>query len=171
MPSAPGATTGDPLSSRRPAWLLLLGLAFLGYDGLLLYTDLTRPEPIGLVLVAGQSGVTVRAVAAGSTAARAGIDAGDRVLAVDSRRVRNRLDWVSAEMNLQTNRPLRLEVERGTSLLTFTLVPARATRQSWLTGAGLTLAIARVVQLIALMLALTVAFRRPFDPVARVGAW
>ena len=171
MPSAPGSTTGHPSPSRLPAWMLLLGLAFLGYEALLLYTDLMRPEPLGLVLQAERSAITVRDVLADSLAARAGLVAGDRVVAVNSRRIRSRLDWMSVEMNLQTNQPLRLEIERGGSPLAFRLVPTRATSHSWLTGASVTLAVARFVQLVALMLALTVAFRRPFDPAARVGAW
>ena len=171
MPSVPGSTTAHPSSSRLPAWMLLLGLAFLAYDGLLLYTDLMRPEPLGLVLQVEQSAIWVRHVTADSLAARAGLVAGDRVLAVNARRMRNRLDWMSAEMNLQTGQPLRLEVERGASPLAFTLTPSPATSRSWLTSTGATLAVARCVQVVALILALTVAFRRPFDSVARVGAW
>src|SRR5262245_29230383 len=171
MPSAPGSTTGHLSSSRLPAWMLLLGLAFLGYEALLLYTDLMRPEPLGVVLQVEQSAITVRAVTADSLAARAGLVAGDRVVAVNSRRMRSRLDWMSVEMNLQPHQPLRLEIERGGSPLALTLAPTRATSHSWLTGAGVTLAVARFVQLIALMLALTVALRRPYDPAARVGAW
>jgi hypothetical protein len=151
--------------------MIVLGLAFLGYGGLLLYTDLVRPEPLGLLLQVQQSGVTVRAVAVDSLAAHAGLAADDRVVAANSHPTRSRLDWMSVEMNLRTNQPLRLDVERGAVRLAFTLVPTRATSRYWLTGAGVTLAIARFVQLIALMLALTVAFRRPFSPAARVGAW
>ena len=150
--------------------MIVLGLAFLGYGALLLYTDLVRPEPLGLLLQVQPSGVTVRAVAVDSLAARAGLAADDRVVAANSHPTRSRLDWMSVEMNLRTNQPLRLDVERGAVRLAFTLVPTRATSRYWLTGAGVTLAIARFVQLIALMLALTVAFRRPFSPAARIGA-
>ena len=151
--------------------MIFLGLSFLGYGALLLYTDLVRPEPLGLLLQVQPSGVTVRAVAVDSLAARAGLAADDRVVAANSHPTRSRLDWMSVEMNLRTNQPLRLDVERGAVRLAFTLVPTRATSRFWLTGAGVTLAIARFVQLIALILALTVAFRRPFSPAARVGAW
>jgi hypothetical protein len=151
--------------------MLVLTALFIGYHVLLLYSDLTRPEPIGFVLGIGESEIVVRAVGPASPAARAGLKVGDRVLTANSHPTRSRLDWLSIEMNLQTNQPLRLEVARDVGRQIVTMVPSRAPRSFWTTTAGVTLLSARGVQLVTLVLAVVVALRRPFDPAARVGAW
>ena len=171
MPSSAGSTAGPAASPRLPVWMLALGLAFFGYYGLLLFTDLTRPEPVGLTLQGQQSGVVVDAVNADSPAARAGLAPGDRIVSANSHPTRSRLDWMSVEMNLRTGEPLHLEIERGGARQALSLVPVQTTWRYWVTGPGITLMIARLVQLITLGLALVVAFRRPSDPAARVGAW
>jgi hypothetical protein len=171
MPPFADSTAGHAASSRLPAWLLALGLIFFGYYGLLVFTDLTRPAPIGLTLQVQSSGVVVDAVAADSPAARAGLAPGDRVVSANSHSTASRLDWMSVEMNLRTGEPLRLEIERSGARQTASLAPRRTTWRYWVTGPGITLLIARLVQLITLGLALVVAFRRPFDPAARTGAW
>jgi hypothetical protein len=144
---------------------------FLGYYALLLSTDLTRPESLGLRLELQPAGMRVHATTPDALAARAGLAAGDRLVAANSHPLRTRLDWTSVEMNLRAGQPLRLDVERGSSALTVVLMPERATWRYWTTGPGLTLLMARLVQLVTLVLALVVAFRRPFDPAARAGAW
>ena len=93
--------------------MLAFGLAFFGYYGLLIFADLTRPEPLGLTLQIQQSGLGVRAVDADSPAARAGLAPGDRIVSANSHPTKSRLDWISVEMNLRTGEPLRLEIERG----------------------------------------------------------
>ena len=175
MPASADLTAGHAAPSRLPAWMLAFGLAFFGYYGLLIFTDLTRPEPLGLTLQIQQSGLGVRAVDADSPAARAGLAPGDRIVSANSHPTKSRLDWISVEMNLRTGEPLRLEIERGDASpdarQTVSFVPRQTTWRYWATGPGITLLIARLVQLITLGLALVVAFRRPFDPAARVGAW
>src|SRR5262245_8013322 len=113
MPPSAESTAGHAPSSRLPAWMLALGLTFVGYYGLLFSTDLTRPAPIGLTLQVQPPGVVVDAVKADSPAARAGLMPGDRVLSANSHPTTSRLDWMSVEMNLRTGEPLRLEIERA----------------------------------------------------------
>lgn len=83
------------VSSRPPWWMLIIAALFIGYHVLLLYSDLTRPEPAGFVFGIHESAIVVRAVAPGSRAARAGLAVGDRVLTANSHPVRSRLDWSS----------------------------------------------------------------------------
>jgi tRNA A-37 threonylcarbamoyl transferase component Bud32 len=151
--------------------MFVLALAFTGYFALLLYSDLVRPEPAGFVLEIQQSAMTLRAVARGSPAARAGLEVGDRVLVANRQPIRNRLDWLSVEANLRVGRPLRLEVSRNGQPGSISVVLSRAPWSYWRTTAGATLLTARSVQLITLVLALVVALKRPFDLSARVGAW
>ena len=75
--------------------MLALGLTFCGYYGLLLFSDLTRPEPLGLTLQVRPIGVVVEAVEADSPAARAGLAPGDRVVSTNSHSIRahDTKDW------------------------------------------------------------------------------
>src|SRR5437899_8333690 len=96
-----GSTADGAVSSRPPWWMLVLAAAFIGYFGLLLHSDLTRPEPTGFVSALHESEMIVRAVAPGSRAARAGLTGGDRVLSANGHPMRSRLDWLAVEMNLR----------------------------------------------------------------------
>ena len=171
MPLATGSTAGPAASSRPPVWMLTLGLLFLGYYSLLCVSDLSRPEPLGVSFQIERLALVVRSVEPGSLAARAGLTIGDRVLTVNSHPTRTRLDWMAVEMNLRTHEPVRLDVERRSAHLTLTLNFERTPWRYWITGPGITLLIARLFQLVTLALALLVAFKRPFDTAARVGAW
>src|SRR6185369_11701083 len=141
MSSSADATAGAAASSRLPAWMLAFALSFFGYYGLLLLTDLTRPEPLGLTLQIQQSGLVVRAVDTDSPAARAGLAPGDRVVTANSHPTRSRLEWVAVEMNLRTDEALRLEIERGAARQVVSLVPRQTTWRYWATGPGITLLI------------------------------
>ena len=61
--------------------MFALGLTFVAYYGLLLFSDLTRPQPLGLRLDVGPAGAIVRAVAPDSPAAQAGLAACAKVRA------------------------------------------------------------------------------------------
>ena len=94
-------------------------------------------EPAGLAASLGLrlsegpiTGVQVKTVLAGSAAARAGISAGDELLAVDGWRIRrfdDAMQWTTL------NRPLRLTLARERRLRSATLVPDPRTplRQQW----------------------------------------
>src|SRR2546422_5737955 len=108
-----GSKAGGAASARPPWWMFVLALAFIGYYSLLIYCDLTRREPTGFVFAFHQAEMMVGAVAPGSSAARAGLQAGDRVMAANGSAIRSRLDWQSVELNLRIDRPLRLEIARA----------------------------------------------------------
>jgi hypothetical protein len=166
-----GSTADGTRRTRPPWWMLVLAVGFTSYYGLLLYSDITRPEPPGFVLGIDPAGLVVHAVAPSSRAADAGMRVGDRVARADGHPVSNHLDWLAVEMNVRVARPLRLAVSRDRSVHEITLVLNRVPWTYWLTAAGATLLIGRLVQLVTLALAIVIVFRRPFDPAARVGAW
>src|SRR6266851_6398315 len=140
-----GSTAGGAVRSRPPWWMFVLAAAFIGYFGLLLHSDLTRPEPAGFVFGIHESEMFVRAVAPASSAARAGLAVGDRVLSANAHLVRSRLDWLAVEMNLRVDQPLRLEVDRPGGPQTVELLLSRAPWSYWFTTAGATLLSARGV--------------------------
>jgi tRNA A-37 threonylcarbamoyl transferase component Bud32 len=171
MPSAAGLAAGHPAPSRAPWWMFALAAAFAGYFGLLLYSDFTRPEPTGFIPRIRDSTMTLNAVLPGSPAGRAGLLPGDRVLAANGIPIRNRLDWLSTETNLQIGGPLTLSVARDGAPRSATLVLSRTPARFWLSTAGTTLLLARAVQLVTLVFACVVAFKRPGDLTARLGGW
>lgn len=166
-----GFTAGDAASSRPPWWMFVLAAAFAGYYSLLLHSDLRRPQPIGFISQIAGSGMFVLGVAKDSPAARAGLEVGDRIVEADGHLVRNRLDWLLFDTNLQTGQPLHLEIDRNGERHSATLVLGRTPWSYWTTMPGATLLSARTVQLVTLLLAIVVAFKRPFDRSARVGSW
>src|SRR5438067_1576494 len=171
MPPTAGPAAGRPAPRRPPWWMFALAAAFAGYFALLLQSDLTRPAPTGLVSEIHESAMMVDAVSPGSPAADAGLQPGDRIVTANGLPIRNRLDWLAVAMNLQSGRPLRLEVARGGEWREAILPLSRTPAGFWMTAAGATLLVPRGVQFIALALVFVVAFKRPFDVPARVGGW
>src|SRR5437867_370771 len=152
MSSTIGSTADGAVPSRPPWWMFVLAAAFISYFGLLLHSDLTRPEAAGFVLEIHESQMVVRAVAPASRAARDGLAVGDRVLSVNAHPITSRLDWLAVEMNLRVGEPVRLEVARSGGFQTIALVLNRAPLNYWLTTAGATLLSARGIQLATLAL-------------------
>jgi serine/threonine-protein kinase len=112
----------------------------------------------------------VRAVDAGSPGARAGLLPGDQVTAAGGRPVRHRLDWLAVEANLRPGVPLPLDIRRGASLGQVTLALHRTPARFFATTAGVTLLVARTVQLLTLSLAFVLLLRRSADREARLAA-
>src|SRR4029077_15656080 len=111
--------------------------------------------------------VTVERVEPGSIGERSGILPGDRIVKANGMPIRRRVNWDVAGMTFDVARPLPLVIERegkrielSVTLEPRTSLPLRA--EFYLLAA---------TDLLALVLALVIAFRRPHDLVARVGAW
>jgi eukaryotic-like serine/threonine-protein kinase len=157
--------------SRPPWWVVLGAASFLAYFALLVYCDIGRPEFEGLSLVSGTAGLTVERVAPASPAARAGIVAGDQIVVADRHLISSRAEWIAIDANVRFDRPIALDVIRGDRRLSVLLPFSREPWSHWTTREGAELLITRAVQLVTLLLGLVIVFRRPFDPVARLGAW
>jgi membrane-associated protease RseP (regulator of RpoE activity) len=106
-----------------------------------------------------------------SPAAKAGLEAGDKVLAINGRRLQSHKDWIPFRANLELNRSLQVEVARGSRKI---LAVLTLTRRAWtyLTLAGrVRLLEWTAAQLLTLIVAFVIAFSRPRDPTALLGAW
>ena len=165
------SSRGGPTLVLPPWWMVVLAAAFASYYALLLHSDLTRPEPAGFTLVFHDGAAFVGAVAPQLPASRAGLAAGDRIRAANARAISTRLDWLLVELNEHARDGLRLDVERNGLPFRAPLLLARAPPDFWTTTAGSTLLLARGAQLLTLLVAFVVAFKRPFDDSARIGAW
>jgi hypothetical protein len=71
----------------------------------------------------GRAGVSVDAVIAGSPGARAGVQAGDRVVRVGARRIETVYDYVRALREIAPDATWRMVVERGGSPVTLNVEP------------------------------------------------
>ena len=150
--------------------VLLIAIAFLGYWTLLVYCDVWRPAPPGLSFQYAADGIHLADVVAGGPADRAGLRAGDRLLAVDNHPVSGRLDWMSVEANFEIGRPNRVTAERGGEIVSVELTPQLASWASWRAQHGPSLLLVRITQLATLSLGIFVALKRSRDPRALVGA-
>jgi serine/threonine-protein kinase len=151
--------------------MVVLAAAFAGYYALLLHSDLSRFEPAGFTLAFRESAMLLGSVAPQSPAGRIGLAPGDRIRAANGHLISTRLDWLFVELNESAGELLHLDVERSGRRFAADLPIAHAQAAFWTTTAGSTLLTARAAQLVTLLLALVVAFRRPWNASARIGAW
>jgi eukaryotic-like serine/threonine-protein kinase len=166
------------MSGRRaPWWVFACIVPFLAYFALLVYCDVRRPEAEGLTFAfAGQ--LRVKTVDPRSAADRAGLRSGDEIVGVNGTAFRQgqttweaKLDWETVTLNARIGEPIALDVRRDGAPLRVALVLQRERWARWASREGIDLAVVRLVQFVTLAVGILVLYRRPFDPVARVGAW
>ena len=150
--------------------VLVVAAAFLGYWALLVYCDVWRPSPLGLLLRFDVGRVIVVGTVPGAPAQQAGLRVGDHIAAVDGQPIIGRLDWMTVVANLDIGRTVQLTVHRDSAVTTAAITPELASWQSWRSQHGPELLMARVMQLVTLLLALLIATRRSRDARALVGA-
>ena len=159
--------------TERPAlWLIAIASAFFAYFFLLLYCDLVRPVNPGFIAGPTPAGhVVVTSVVPDTTAAAAGIQAGDRILSFAGATIVSPDAWSVLGAAAERKGPLPVVVERnGREVrLTMTLVPAPGSY--WRGRAGFILLIARTAQFAALLAGVFILWRRPTDPVALTASW
>ncbi|HKV09241.1 MAG TPA: protein kinase [Thermoanaerobaculia bacterium] len=109
-----------------------IGLVFVlgmipGVLGLLAFTaremKWTAERRIGFTPESESSGLVAAAVHPGSPAERGGLRAGDRILAVNGRRLRDRAEYEALASGFRPGESLAFEVERGGSRLGLSIVP------------------------------------------------
>lgn len=157
---------------RAPWWMYIVAGSFLGAVALYFFQLLVGP--FALRHFEGRftsRGIVVLSVAPNSPEARAGLTAGDRVLAVNGQPIRNVRDWEAIRANAEVGRPERWQIGRADQQRELTLTFSHPTRSEWLSGSFLLGVPYVVFTLTSLVLGLVIAFRRPYDPLARIGAW
>src|SRR6516162_3300111 len=92
---------------RAPWWMFIVAASFLAYVSVVFYQTFWGPNLLGIDLefVAGK-GVVVATHGAG-------LQPGDRILAVDGQTIHNAYDWNVIDANKEVGRPERLEIARG----------------------------------------------------------
>jgi hypothetical protein len=145
--------------------------AFVLYFGLLLVSDAQRPDTHGLFVNFDASGAVVEAVAPGSPAEAAGLRPGDRIVSYAGRAVPTRLDWLATDVNLRPGVSAGIVARRGDRTVEISLPFTGRYVRFPPRPESVALGIALAGQLLTLLLACLVAFKRPLEPLARLGAW
>ncbi len=154
-------------SSRAPWWMYVVAASFLGFAALQIYTAAWGPGPIGMFLDYSSGSLVAKSVVPNGAGERAGLRAGDRIVAADGMPIRRYRDWEVASANFEIGRPTRLEIERGGQRTELAVILGRRSPRDWTWEVWPLFVGAKSLMLV---LALVVAFRRPGDPIARIGA-
>lgn len=149
--------------------MYLVALSYAVMFGLIAFQTVYGPAELrGFTASFADRTMTIRSVAAGSPESRAGLRAGDRVLAIDEQPIHVLRDWVAATANLTVGRPQRWLVARGDTDVTVAIEPLASGLRSRAREGYLqywTLLIS------AMGLGFLIGWKRPGDSVGRLGAW
>ena len=172
--TAAGGSDRSPARVVRPRlhapwWLFIVAASFLAYSALAIYLSYFGPEPSGVAIDFGESGLLVRTVSAESPAARAGVKPGDRLVAVDGRERRNLLDWTIVKANFEVGRPNRWQIERDSDRREVIVTLERRSR-TWSQQSRILMTLGWGAKLITLILAFVIGFKRAHEPLGLVGA-
>jgi eukaryotic-like serine/threonine-protein kinase len=156
---------------RAPWWIFAVAASFLAFFIFATYCRFWEPEAEGFQAEYHSGGMVLRQVMPNSPAARAGLEGGDHIVSVNGQALQTSLDWYSFRANVAVKRSLQLEIERnGRKLQAVLTLEQRA--WTYMTLAGRVRLLGWTgAQLLTLILALVIAFSRPRDRVALLGAW
>jgi hypothetical protein len=152
---------------RAPWWIHLCAASFLGYFGLVQFSAFYPPDFGGIEGIdnARPDGVIVTRVAADSEAGRAGVQPGDRILAINGRRLRSLSEAFAFNGSVSVGREITWLFERSGRQFSVIVTPYRG-----LSPVSLGLLPVSVGLLASLVLSFVVIYSRPKDRVARLGA-
>jgi tRNA A-37 threonylcarbamoyl transferase component Bud32 len=162
------AAGGQEQRRRAPWWLWLLAAAFTLHCLLRVWCQVLGPESLGLRTRTEESRHVVAALRSGSPAEQAGVRLGDRLLAIDGIALEGAFDWRVLAANLETGRAYVLSIERNGQQFETTATIGRT--GFFDTAASRQHALWQLNALLLLATALFIAFSRPYDFRARMGA-
>ncbi len=156
--------------TRAPWWMYIVAASLLGSFALSIYVYFWGPEPPFSKFNFKREALVVEEVLPNSAGDRAGIQVGDRVLSVDGRRVVGLGHWDATRINFEVGKAYRLQVERnGTQFERVITLQRRSwSRQGQYFRILIVLDLASA--LLTLLVAFLIAFTRPYDWAARLGA-
>ncbi len=155
---------------RAPWWMILVALSLAGSLAMGVYVFFRGPEtPLSHYNFRGGA-IVVEEVLPDSPAARAGLQEGDRILSIGGLATPGVGQWDFTRLNMEAGHSYPLLVERGGKRLELTLKLGQRSWRLLRPIDRLQFLVNLAGELIFLLLAVFVAFSRPRDPVARLGA-
>ncbi len=159
------------MSSRRaPWWMYIVAASLLGNFALNIYVYLLGPAPPFSRYNFVKDALVVEEVLPNSAGDRAGIQVGDRVLAINGRRVQGLGQWDMIRINFEIGKPYRLQVEQDGKPLQRVLILQRRSWSQQTQYQHIAFILDTASTLLTLFVAFLVGFTRPYDWVARIGA-
>jgi serine/threonine-protein kinase len=157
-------------SQRRfPWWLYVMGASYLFSLGFTYYLVIWGPtDLLGFVATFDGDAMAIHSVNPQTEVALGGLQAGDRVLMINDRPIQNVRDWTAANANTWISQPDRWLVSRGGERVTLEIL---SVRKSFLTKLAMGYAQLVILALTGFFLGFLIAWKRPGDHVARIGAW
>jgi tRNA A-37 threonylcarbamoyl transferase component Bud32/membrane-associated protease RseP (regulator of RpoE activity) len=155
---------------RPPWWMYVVAASFLGLYAFLPYLVIYGPaDPERFDARFTGAATEIRAVTPGSQVDLAGLRAGDVVTAIDGQAVRSGQDWQAVKANMEVGIAQHWEIERGGKQLILNMIPLQMdhTRPQFYNTIYYNIGIG----MFYIVLGLLIAFRRPYDSLARIGAW
>lgn len=172
--NAPTSTQGLAPRRRTPWWAWFFAAFFVIAFGFNIYSSLMRlaTSPGSAVSDAPKGGVLVRKVVAGSPVERAGLQAGDILVAANGQAIRNEHDLGEMGWQIDPGKPFLLTVERdGERMQLSVLFPDRRAWQMRSRGQWADYLLGVVLPLLYCAMGLVVLLARSHEPGAVAGAF
>jgi len=151
---------------RCPWWIHLCVASFLGYFSLVMFSTFYPPAGLGVrVGTAGPDGLIVTGVIPGYEADGMGVQSGDRLVAINDRRLRNMWEYSAFSASASVGEERTWLLERSGAQFSVTLAARRRQFFPLLRFLPVHLGL-----LASLVFSLIVIYSRPEDLVARLGA-
>jgi hypothetical protein len=156
----------EPTRGRVPWWAYGIAISFIFYYAVMVYSERWAPRRFGADYEFTNGSMVMTSVDPASSAGRAGLRPGDRILTFDHQPISAWSDWRGVRARCEPGVPYEIDLLRGSEFLAATLTFGRQRGDSWPR-----LEKKRFVQAFVLLLAIFLAFHRPFDRAARAGAF
>lgn len=152
-----------------PWWMAVVAGSFLVCFGSMTALTVNGPK-IGIYQANVRGTVVIDGVIPHSSAETAGILPGDRLLRVNGQSIGSRFDWIVVHSNLTSEHPANFEIVRDGQHLNITLTPQRTSWADRRADERLRFILSKSGQSIMLALACLMAFARPRNGAALIGA-
>ncbi len=157
---------------RAPWWMYVIAASFLAFFALISYYEFFGPDVSGVFFEFPVENPKGRMVIVGAPMSpaleRAGAKPGDYIVRVDGQELYTVSDWLAIAANLEVGRRVRLGLERAARQFEVEAIFER--HQMSVSTDDLMLLASAVWELLVLVVGLFIAFSRPWDPSARLGA-
>jgi hypothetical protein len=154
--------------TKAPWWMYVVACSYVAIFCVSVYQAVRGPEWTGVAAIQEQGRVLVKSVQSNSPASRAAIRPGDQIVAGAGHNIESAWDWYGITFNLHASDRLPVRIVRDGLQFEPTLV---VNRRSWRSPEAPGLYAFEFTQFAYLAIAFVIAFSRPFNTNARLGAW